>query len=95
MKKVYLLVFSSTLGTMEEIKACMNSIKEIRTWRTDIPNAFYIISDSDAKKLASLIRDCRGGKGRFIITEIPVNKGGWLTPESWYLINNLKLKPKE
>jgi len=59
-----------------------------------MPNTFYLVSDKTARELSTLIRTCRDGKGRFIITEIGSDNGGWLTPDSWYLINNKKYKTK-
>lgn len=92
MKKTYLLAYSSTLGTKEQVKACLNKIPQITHWRTDLPSAFYLVSESNAKELTVLIRECRGG-GRFLITEISAsNKQGWITPESWHLINNQEYK---
>jgi hypothetical protein len=65
------------------------------TWRTDLPYAFYFISEADAKTLANKIRSVAGSKGRFLITELAEHKQhGWLTPDSWYLIANKRLKPK-
>jgi hypothetical protein len=94
MRKAYLLAYSSTLGTQDEVKECLNTLPQVITWRLDLPNAIYIISEEEALTLAELIRKCRGGKGRFIITEIPSNSNGWLTPESWFLIQNKRQKPK-
>ena len=94
MKKAYLLVFSNNLGTMAEIKDCLNSIDEIITWRTDLPNAFYLISESSAAELSKFIRENRGEKARFIVVEIGSNKQGWLPYETWYLLKYKKKKPK-
>jgi hypothetical protein len=93
-RRSYLLVYSDTLGTRDQLKALLSELEEVVTWRYDLPHSFYIISDEDANTLAKAIRVRRGNKGRFIITEIASNKQGWLTPESWYLINKKKRKPK-
>lgn len=94
MKKAYLLVFSSTLGSQDSVKRILNQVHKIDKWRYDIPNSFYIISEHSAREIATEIRDYAGGSGRFIITEIPQNSYGWLTSESWYLIQRKKYKPK-
>lgn len=95
MSKPYLLAFSDSLGTQEQIKNWLNSIPEVSTWRFDMPHSFYIISDSDAKTIAEKLRSASGkNDGRFIVTEIPANSWGYLTGESWYLIQNLKTKSK-
>ena len=95
MRKAYLLVYSSTLGTYDEVKACLNQIPEVLTWRKDLPSSFYLISETDATTLARLIRECRGKKGRFLVTELVDNSNGWLPNASWYLMQNKRLKPKE
>ena len=95
MRKAYLLVYSSTLGTREQVKDCLNALPQVITWRHDLPHAYYIISEvQNAKDLALLIRGCRHGSGRFILTELGANKGGWLPGDAWYLINNKRHKPK-
>ena len=94
MRKAYLLAYSTTLGSRDEVKAVLNQLPEVLTWRYDMPNTFYIISEADAGALAKLIRAASGSKGRFIVTEITTNRNGWLTPESWYLINEKRVKPK-
>ncbi len=93
MRKSYLLVYSNSLGTRDQVKNCLSSIKEVLTWRFDMPNSFYIISENSADEIARSIRNTLG-KGRFILTEISSNKQGWLPSESWYLINNKKHKDK-
>lgn len=93
--KAYLLVHNVEAATYDKMKAILNSIAEVITWRTDLVNSFYVISKEEASKLSELVRNRTGNQGRFIITEITSNHQGWLTSESWYLINNKKLKPKQ
>lgn len=94
MRKAYILVYSDKLGTREEVKHCIDSIKEVYTWRYDMSNSFYIISDYSADQIATAIHDFTG-KTRFLVSEITSNKQGWLPDDTWYLINNKKHKPKE
>ncbi len=94
MKKAYLLVYSGDLGTREQVKGYLSSMDEITHWRYDIPHSFYVISEANAVVLARRLRELSGGKGRFVFTELADNKYGWLTPSSWYLINNKEYKPK-
>jgi hypothetical protein len=68
-------------------------LPEIITWRYDQPHAFYLISNKDAKTIAARLHDLAGGKGRFIVSEITDNSSGWITTESWYLIQNKQQKP--
>jgi hypothetical protein len=95
MSKPYLLAFSDSLGTQDQVKNWLNSIPEITTWRFDMPHSFYMISELDAKTIAEKLRRASGhDKGRFIVTEIPANSWGYLTGESWYMIQKLKARPK-
>lgn len=95
MRKAYLFVYSSNLGTKEQIKECLNQIPQVIHWRTEILHSFYLISESSASELVSLIRECRGNKGRFLITEISEsNRQGVLPKDSWYLIKEKKRKEK-
>lgn len=89
MRKAYLFVYSNDLGTREDVKNAVDSIKDILHWRYDLPNSFYIISESSASKISEQIREKLGNK-RFIITEISTNKQGWLPRKTWDLINNKK-----
>jgi hypothetical protein len=94
MKRAYLFAYSALLGTFEQVKAHLDSMPSVETWRTDIPNTFYLISEVTAKQIADELH-ARSGQsvGRFIVTEIPANSYGWLTAESWFLIQNLRHKP--
>jgi hypothetical protein len=94
MRRAYLLTYNDALGSREDVKRCLNEMSEIATWRSDLPHCFYVVSETDARKLGTLIRD-RLGTGRFLITEITDNKGGWLPSDTWYLLKNKILKPKE
>ncbi|MFD1630069.1 hypothetical protein [Pseudopedobacter beijingensis] len=87
MRKAYLFVYSNDLGTRENVKNAVDSIEDILLWRYDLPNTFYIISESSANEISKQIREKLGDK-RFIITEISTNKQGWLPRKSWDLINN-------
>ena len=48
MTKSYLLVFSDKTGTKDEVKLALNKMTKVKTWRTDMPNCFYVISDNSA-----------------------------------------------
>jgi len=93
MRKAYILVYSNNLGTRDQVKECMDNISQVITWRYDMPNSFYIISDDSADEIARAIHDYTG-KTKFIVSEITSNKQGWLSKETWYLINNKEHKPK-
>jgi len=92
MRKAYLLVYANSLGTRNEVKDCVDNLPEILTWRYDMPNCFYLISEYDAQDISNAIRSYLGNKGRFLISEVTDNKQGWLPSKTWYLLNNKKHK---
>jgi hypothetical protein len=92
----YLLSFSNSLGTQEQVKVCLESFSNQLIWRYDMPNAFYIVSDRSAREISEYIRGYFKNKGLFIMTEIvPLNCWGWLTDDSWYLIVNKQIKEQQ
>ena len=95
MRKCFIVVHSPQVSSHEQMKAVLNAIPEVKTWRTDIPNCFYVVSESNATTLANQIRSKTGTKGRFIVSEIPDDRYGWLTSESWYFIKNKRVKPAD
>jgi len=95
MSKAYLLVFSNEFASRESIKIFANSSPLVITWRYDLPNSFYFISDNSAREIADGLQRAIGNKNRFIISEINENHWGWLPDDSWYLIKNKRVKPIE
>jgi len=94
MRKAYILVYSDNLGSRAQVKECIDNISEVITWRCDMPNSFYLISENSANEIASAIHNYTG-KTKFLVTEITSNKQGWLSKDTWYLINNKKHQPKD
>lgn len=92
--KSYLLVYDTAFGSRDEVKALLN-IPEVTHWRYDMPNCFYLVSALSAEELVDGLRKRNGDKGKFLISEISGNVQGYLTPASWYLINNKKYQPKK
>jgi len=93
MKKAYLLAFNETAGKVDTVKDVVNRTPGVITWRYDLPNAIYIISEDTANVLANNLQALLPTGSRFIVTEIPDNSFGWLTPDSWFLIQNKIHKP--
>ena len=92
MRRVFLLTYSNTLGTREEIKKMIESNELIITWRYDLPNCFYIVSEESAKRIAESIRKLIPN-GYFIVTRADDEYWGWNNQETWYLFDNKKLAP--
>jgi hypothetical protein len=95
MKKCYLLAHSSAAASHAQMKTILNTIDEVVHWRSEMACVFFVVSEKSASDLTKLIRAQSGDKGRFIISEITQNRNGWITKDSWYMINNKELKPPE
>lgn len=92
MRKIFLLNYNDECGSREAVKKAINDCPLIITWRSDLPNSFYLISESDAKSIAKAIRNSIV-KGRFIVVDAGNDFYGWNYPETWYLFENKTHKP--
>lgn len=88
MKNNYLFAYSDSLGDREAVKKIIDSIQQIDNWLYDIPNCFYLKSESSADKLVDLIKEkVEVNYPVFFITEIPSNRQGYLTKDVWDFLN--------
>jgi hypothetical protein len=95
MRKAYLFLYDGDVGTREEMKNVLNSMDLVITWRFDIPNSFYIISESSAQELYEEFIAMNGKKGRFMFIEAGENRQGQMMPDTWYLLTNKYHKKKD
>ena len=78
------------------MKEAIDSMSEVWTWRYELENSFFIVSDCSAKELSDAFQLAIGHEsGKFLFNEITSNKQGWLSPKAWHLINKKMHKPKE
>lgn len=85
--KNYILVFNSLFATRLEAIEIVKKIPAIQSWRSDMPYAIYLKSESSAQQLCDAIREQRG-KGRFLVCEVSQNRQGYLTKDSWSFLSN-------
>lgn len=95
MRKAYLLIFSDATGGKDAIRTWLNTEPAVIHWRTDMPHAFYVISEASAAELSQSLLNCIGRKGRYLFTEVSDNRQGILPKESWYLMRHKVRKPTE
>ena len=90
--KTYLLVYANSLGDREYVKQVLGAIPIIRNWRYDMPNSFYLWSDTTAQDIVTSIAEKVGDatSKRFLVVEITSNKQGYLTKDTWAFINRTK-----
>lgn len=85
--KNYILIFNNLFATRIDAIEIVKKIPEIKSWRSDMPNAIYLKSDNNAQQLCDAIREVRD-KGRFLVCEIGDNRQGYLTKDSWRFLSN-------
>ena len=93
MKKAYLLSFNEIFGDNKSVSETLDQMYMVEKWRYDMRNTIYIISEHSAKEIARTIREKRAN-GIFLVSEVSANAYGWLTKESWHLIQTKEYKPE-
>jgi hypothetical protein len=94
MRKAYLFIYDAAVGTREEVKAIINGMASVKTWRFDMPNCFYVISEKLAAELYDEFVAVNGTKGRFMFIEASTNRQGRMLSDTWYLLTHKVHKPK-
>jgi hypothetical protein len=94
MTKAYVLIYNDTVGTREEIKEWADKSPHVQTWRYDLPNCFYLISDASAQEVDEDFENYFGKKGRYLILEATANRQGLLPMDTWYLLTHKKHKER-
>lgn len=87
---VYALLYNNNFGDREFVKKMIQSIDKITAWRYDMPNSFYICSQSTAQELTDifLLYLQNAINYRFLIIEISENRQGFLPKDTWNFIKN-------
>lgn len=87
MKKSYVFIYNSGVGTRDEVRNFIDSLPEILDWRIELPNTFYLITELSADQLADKIRTINKNNGFFLITEVHHNRQGWQSRDAWNFIS--------
>ena len=95
MRRAYLFLYDGGVGDRDEVKNVIDSMKKVYTWRFDMPNCFYVISDYSAKQLYKEFKSINGTNGRFMFIEAGANRYGMMLPETWHLLSYKSHKPKK
>jgi hypothetical protein len=94
-KSLFILLYNDKAGGRESVKAAVDACPHIYTWRYDLPHSFYLVSESDAKTIATWLRK-KMPSGQFsVIKADTTDFWGWGYTETWYLFRNKKNMPKE
>ena len=95
MKQAYLFIYSDEVGTREELKVLFDSSPSISSWRYDIPNVFYLISEKDAYQLYDEFAEKKGTNGLFLFMEYNTNSQGMLLNKTWHFLTKKEVQPEE
>lgn len=95
MRKAYLFIYDNQVGEREKVKSTIETMSYVLTWRFDMPNMFYIVSEHSAEQLYQQFASINGTNGRFMFIEASTNRQGQMLPDTWYLLTHKYHKPKE
>lgn len=84
--KIYLFIYNPDFGENEDIIMMLKSIDSIRDIRICLSYAILIKSSDSAQMLSNRIINLRPNR-RFLITEIAINRQGWLTNDIWAFLS--------
>lgn len=80
--KKYLLVYADNLADRQKLVDVLTSMSEVKHWRYDMPNSFYILSDASPEDLLKRIRALCGGSGRCVLVAMNTFFG-FLPQRTW------------
>ena len=88
--KPYLIVFTASFASREQVTNYLNTLPEVRYWYACLPLAVFCVSSLSAHDLAKKMERHFGhSKGRrFLVTEVTPNKQGRLPAKAWELMND-------
>lgn len=90
--KSYLFTYNDKLGTREEITQFIDGLEEVITWRYELPNTFFLVSEDDLDTIFNRIVQRFSTRGRFLLTEYSAeNSQGLLTKRGWQVLNEKNL----
>ncbi len=79
--KNFLFTFDDSFGNDEEIETLLRGIEEIKAFRSDLPRAYQLKSNSDATCISNeIFRRCSRG-ARYYVLEITDNSDGMMSPQ--------------
>lgn len=84
----YILVFSDSVGTIDEVKEFIDSRDEITSWYYCMTNAIFLRSKKTANQLSDIFREYTEDNGRFLILDCETDRNGWLTKKAWKFMKN-------
>jgi hypothetical protein len=94
MKKIYLLIYSSALGTRDQVKALLDEMPEVISWRYEIPYSFFIISERTKKEIGLVLHERAHDpkQARILVVDITNDTSiyGWISRDTWNYISAVR-----
>ena len=95
MRKIYLFVYCDSSIYRTVVKAWADESELVSSWRYDIPNSIYLVSEASADELSAEVTANFGSRFRFLITEVSENRQGCMPADTWYFLLNKRTKSME
>lgn len=93
-RRSFVFLFSSGLGTTAAIRKFVDSDDDIRYWRREIPNSFFLVTDDcDVDQLAAKFIEAFGPAPFLLMEYRDEGSEGLLSDRSWHLLNHKKKPP--
>ena len=77
----------------QAVKVWANESPLVLTWRYDLPNTFYLVSEASAAELYADFAQGSRKSWRCLVTEVSENRQGRLPMDTWYFLRNKRSKP--
>ncbi len=83
---LYLLVYSDSVGTREDVVSMLDNMQIVLSWRYDISHSFFVASDATEQELSDELHR-RAPKGRFLFVRVAgKERQGYIPKEGWDFI---------
>jgi len=79
----YIIVFSDSVGTKNEIKEFIDSRSEFTNWYLCMTNGIFVKSNCTAKEITQILLELTKENGRFLVLDVNTDKSGWLPKKAW------------
>ena len=84
--RTYLLVHTASAATPEAVRRFLDSQAEIVNWYTCLQNAYFVVTPLTVEQVVERFRAYSGGRGRFVVLDAQVERGGLLPRAAWDVI---------
>lgn len=80
--KIYILIYSGSMGGLEDVSGFLDSIPEVYDWCSDMPRSIFVKTILSARQLGDKLHE-RFPRQRYLINRVAKDRWGWLPKSSW------------